>query len=463
MNEPASLSSTTGLDFSGERYVPGVPGEIAYEHWHRYAFASLYAAGKTVLDVASGEGYGAHLLARTARAVHAADIAQEAVSHARESYAEENLHFACASCAALPYPDASFDLVVSFETIEHVDAAAQKAMLAEFRRVLKRDGCLLISSPNRAQYSDARGYRNEFHVHELYREEFQGLLAAEFPCSRWLRQRLQFWSGIWSEGPGLGVATQALAGGNLAPYRYPQAMYFLVLAAGEERFLPEPPRLSLFTDEEEAVFAQYEEASREVLRLDGLLAQRDHELGAASQTIAKMEALIAERESLIAEREHHVEERDRWLEERAQRLAFVEGLVAQRDAEIVRLNELVSERERLVAERDGWLKERLERIAFVEGLVAERDAALATLSQEIAHLAELESGRAATVEERERDLAAQLETLHAAEARIAGQDAELVRQHALLEERERIILHRQRWKWWLALPWFRFKLWRGGR
>src|SRR5262249_47859927 len=90
MNEPASLSPPAGLEFSGERYVPSQPGEIAYEHWHRYAFASLYAAGKVVLDVASGEGYGASLLAQTASRVHGADISPEAVSHARESYGRDN-------------------------------------------------------------------------------------------------------------------------------------------------------------------------------------------------------------------------------------------------------------------------------------------------------------------------------------------------------------------------------------
>ena len=44
------------LEFDGERYVPGTPGEIAYEHWHRYAFVRRFAKGKRVLDAACGEG-----------------------------------------------------------------------------------------------------------------------------------------------------------------------------------------------------------------------------------------------------------------------------------------------------------------------------------------------------------------------------------------------------------------------
>ena len=70
------------LEFTGERYLPGVAGEIWMEHWHRYHFAASFVAGKRVLDVASGEGYGSALLARTAAHVTGADLSAEAVAHA---------------------------------------------------------------------------------------------------------------------------------------------------------------------------------------------------------------------------------------------------------------------------------------------------------------------------------------------------------------------------------------------
>ena len=57
------------LTFTGERFVPGIEGEIVYEHVHRYAFARRYAAGRRVLDVACGEGYGSAILAETAASV----------------------------------------------------------------------------------------------------------------------------------------------------------------------------------------------------------------------------------------------------------------------------------------------------------------------------------------------------------------------------------------------------------
>ena len=147
----------TELEFTGERFVPGIAGEIAHEHWHRYAFARRYVAGKRVLDVACGEGYGSALLAGVASSVTGIDIDAGAVAHARQSYAAlANVSFSEGSAASLPLPDACVDAVVSFETIEHLPRSDQPRMLAENARVLAADGVLLLSAPNPAEYSAAR-------------------------------------------------------------------------------------------------------------------------------------------------------------------------------------------------------------------------------------------------------------------------------------------------------------------
>src|SRR5437764_3319002 len=88
--------------FTGERFLPQCSGEIAYEHWHRYAFARSLVSGKTVLDVASGEGYGAALLSADAASVHGVDIDAVTVEGASRKYAGiANLSFVRASCTAL--------------------------------------------------------------------------------------------------------------------------------------------------------------------------------------------------------------------------------------------------------------------------------------------------------------------------------------------------------------------------
>src|ERR1700749_2199561 len=114
------------MEFTGERFIPFMQGEIKYEHLHRYALSLEYAADKSVLDVASGEGYGAALLARVARSVTGVDLDQTSIRHARHKYYFSNLNFLVGSCHELPLPDASVDLVTSFETIEHHDLHEEK-------------------------------------------------------------------------------------------------------------------------------------------------------------------------------------------------------------------------------------------------------------------------------------------------------------------------------------------------
>ena len=192
-----SASASTALTFTGERFAPEVTGAIWYEHWHRYCLVRPLARGLAVLDAACGEGYGSSLLAATAREVVGIDIAGDAVAHARARYAAPNLRYLEGSCTALPLADASIDLVVSFETIEHLPAQAE--MLAEFRRVLAPSGVLVISSPNKPVYSGAEPGGNEFHVRELTRDELAQLLDPAFPQQRWYGQRVVAHSALWAE------------------------------------------------------------------------------------------------------------------------------------------------------------------------------------------------------------------------------------------------------------------------
>lgn len=167
------------LDYSGERFIPGMPISIELEHMHRYVLATSLAHGKRVLDVASGEGYGSNLLAQVAASVIGVDISTEAIAHAQETYRQPNLKFRVGDCAQLPVDSSSMDLVVSFETIEH--HARHEAMLVEIDRVLTPDGLFIISSPNKQTYSDIPGTHNRFHVKELYLDEFETLLRRIFP------------------------------------------------------------------------------------------------------------------------------------------------------------------------------------------------------------------------------------------------------------------------------------------
>src|SRR3954464_12319381 len=146
-------SASPALAFTGERFIPGTPGEIWIEHWHRYHFATRWSAGRRVLDIACGEGYGSALLARNSQHVTGVDVSPEAVEHARQAYSGvRNIEFREGSCTRIPLADASVDVVVSFETLEHIHE--QVAFVDEIARVLSSDGVLLMSCPNKAEYTD---------------------------------------------------------------------------------------------------------------------------------------------------------------------------------------------------------------------------------------------------------------------------------------------------------------------
>src|SRR5215467_7936272 len=99
----------------------------------------------------------------------------------RAHYAAENLEFKQASVTELPFEDASFDLVVAFEVIEHLEH--WRGFLEESRRVLAASGQLIVSTPNRLYYTESRGVEgpNPFHVHEFDFAEFNAELKSIFP------------------------------------------------------------------------------------------------------------------------------------------------------------------------------------------------------------------------------------------------------------------------------------------
>lgn len=265
-------TSKTPLAFTGERYHPEVPREIAYEHWHRYAFAATLARGRQVLDAACGEGYGAALLARSAASVLGLDVAAEAVAHARQRYAAPNLRFEQGDVLDLAGIEAgSLDLVVSFETLEHLDA--HDRLLEGFARVLKPEGLLVVSTPDKHTYTDLTGVTNPHHVRELYRGEFEALLARHFPHQRLYGQRVVAQSMLWrlDEQPGtdarpaLGFTQDA---NGVTPGIGAAPIYHVAVCAHQAEALDGLPALSFFADAAQSLYAHYQQVIRELIATD---------------------------------------------------------------------------------------------------------------------------------------------------------------------------------------------------
>lgn len=170
------------LPFTGERFIPDMSEKyIVAEHYQRYNAVLNIVKGKKVLDAACGAGYGTALMASVAEEVTGIDISSEAISFANHRYSDiRNARYLEASIAELPFSDNTFDVIISFETIEHVDEDLQNKFLKEIKRCLKDDGILVMSSPDKRTYSDLPGFNNEFHVKEFYFDEFDAFLHREF-------------------------------------------------------------------------------------------------------------------------------------------------------------------------------------------------------------------------------------------------------------------------------------------
>ena len=180
------------ISATGERLVPDAQyGDVVHaEHLARYGVAAQLAGSRRALDAACGEGYGTNLLAQAgATSVVGVDFDDATVAHARARYPAAD--FVHGDVRRLPFEDGEFDLVVSFETIEHV--RDPEVALDELRRVLAEEGQLLISTPNKHSYL----VENEFHEREFTHEEFVELLSARFTNVDLLLQHNWLASGVF--------------------------------------------------------------------------------------------------------------------------------------------------------------------------------------------------------------------------------------------------------------------------
>jgi GT2 family glycosyltransferase/SAM-dependent methyltransferase/glycosyltransferase involved in cell wall biosynthesis len=337
------------MEFTGERYLPSEAGQIRHEHMHRYAWCRSLVSGKVVLDIACGEGYGSAMLATHASQVIGVDISSEAVDHAARTYEKhENLKYLQGNAAAIPLPGTSVDVVVSFETIEHHDR--HEEMIREIRRVLRPEGILVMSSPNRVVYSERAGYHNEFHVKELDFQEFDALLRKHFGNIRYYGQRLAVGSALFDLAPGQEDAevTAFTDTGTTIEERTTRLIdpvYFLAVAKAEHSDLPSTSSSVLFSENED-LYNHHLEVATWAQRLS---SEHTVALGHIESLVADKKALVANTQALMAdkqalEQEMAVAESD-LLEMRAE--------LAKRNARIYTLERVREELEQLKASR-SW-------------------------------------------------------------------------------------------------------------
>ena len=357
------------------------------EHFSRYAFAARYVAGKRVLDVGCGSGYGAAELARTAESVTGVDISAEAIAYANAHYAQPNLSFSRHSCVELPWPDAGFEIITAFEVIEHL--SNWQALLSEARRLLRPDGLLLVSTPNKLYYADQRrdAGPNPFHEHEFEFGEFQQALLAYFPRVEMLLQNRT--EAFVYSNPALRDAEVRVESNASEPSG---AHFFLAVCGGpasSKSYVFVPSSANLLRERErhidrlsaelglkdkwlsdmtsqrdqlqkqhDATLAQLEERNRWALALESdLTATRDRVVALQDEFTRDQEAarqVAADYESKVAELERDVAEKTHWALDTERRLTTE---IEQKGSELAEAVRLLDAAEATVEQRTRWAQE----------------------------------------------------------------------------------------------------------
>ncbi len=339
-------------EFTGERLIPGqVDADLLNEHMARYAFAARLAQGKRVLDAGCGAGYGSAELAKKAHWVAGVDVAAEAVAFARTHYALPNLEFAQASCEALPYPDASFDLVVSFELIEHM--VKYREFLREARRVLAPGGQFIVSTPNRLYYTESRGAdgANPFHFHEFEIEELRSELAQVFPSVAMFVENHVAAVGFQPEAPDSSVEVRVEEGDTAqADANFLLAVCALRNQIGSPTFIYLPRTANVLREREKHI---------------GLL---ERELEQKNAWLEKATAELSEFDAKFRKLTEDLERSNRWAED-------LDREVTERRARVVQLQqELASATQGYEAKLAELEKELEERAAWVKAVEGDKQA-----------------------------------------------------------------------------------------
>lgn len=356
------------LPESDERLTPGRRGQTEIEHFHRYLFARTLCRGKDVVDVASGEGYGAAFLAGVAASVTGIEIDPAVVAHAQAAHGSPTTRFLQGDALDIPLPDASADIVVSFETIEHL--ADQDRFMREVKRILRLGGLFIVSTPDKTHYSDPER-PNPFHVKELSRRDFGRLLQGHFAKSAFALQRAFLGSALLPEDQSTDgfVFIDRLDGDTFeVSRRFPRAPYVVALATDGELPSPNP---SLYVETGDLI-AREQQFAESLSALSAAVAERD----AAKIEIDRLRQDLAVRGDAGSEVSAHA----------LNLLAAARDDMARRlDGFIARVADLEEARVALVREADARASAASVGAgvseAIAASLAAERDRLLASLSE----------------------------------------------------------------------------------
>ncbi len=338
--------------FTGERFIPHQTDPLlALEHYHRYCFASRFVTGKRVLDIACGEGYGSAFLSQRAGEVVGIDSDIDTINRARDKYSSiRNLIFANGRCQDVWSGQGSFDAIISFETLEHLDENDQQIFLSSVRQSLNSNGLFIVSSPDRDEYASAFEQKNRFHRYERTFSELDAFLRGYFKNVYLLAQRVLSFSAIWQ-----------LKGWREAQFQYYARKELFEEIPPDESFSPPLYVIAICTNEpvaedilgksnsfyfERSATDQTNEWLRWVTRQNAE-AQRKRQIIADLQLqLEKRTRWAVDLEREIKERDERIEAVEKEFEERTKWVRNMEMEIDKRDKSILKLKQEFEERTR---------------------------------------------------------------------------------------------------------------------
>jgi 2-polyprenyl-3-methyl-5-hydroxy-6-metoxy-1,4-benzoquinol methylase len=290
------------LPDDGERMVPEHHREtIAYaDHIARYRSVAASVKGKAVLDIACGSGYGSHILGESAAKVTGVDIDQHAIDYASANFLRDNVVFKRGDAKNIPLEDGSVDVVVSFETLEHIEGADQ--FLLEVKRVLGPSGHLVLSTPNEEEFPKG----NEFHTHEYNYDELQALVAKYFRFTQpyfqatWIATAIATGDSIFHD------SEETIRLVNVAPIPRKRVLFFLLVCSDQ------PINIGL----EPVMVTEQHWSAKELME-------------SSDNTEKYIKDTIVHFEGIIVEKDQHLELKDQHLQLKDQQIAALSNAVAE--------------------------------------------------------------------------------------------------------------------------------------
>ena len=372
-----------------EHFIPGSSRITEIESFHRYHAAASLCSNCRVLDAASGEGYGAAILAASAAHVTGIDRNETVIQEAAAKYPLENLAFVAGDVTELPFQEGVFDRIISFETIEHLED--QRKFLSELRRVLKPEGILILSSPNKTPFRARNTQENPYHINELEQTTLLELLREYFPNLTVCAQDAFYNSVISAQGDSFyfvrDMENRVLEQKNLSAFQYT-----IVLASAAE--LPVFPSSS-FVDavfHPEKGYIWEDESVPHQFGLRSAFTRQQQFISFLEQT----------NKSLVEEKDMYAAEKQR-LKENVEELQLEKFKLADKNTTLTaRLGEWEQTVEKLKQDNKHLVEENTRDSRIIESMQQEHSR----LASEISSLQQQKQQQSLSVEKLKQDNAA---------------------------------------------------------